>query len=93
MACSTQPREQAPGTAAVVCGLSEDRLADLLRVTFVLSWPVQLDDHTMDLPALQDCPVSQLLWLLLDRLARNWHMEGREVTDNFGFWCLARICI
>lgn len=66
---------------------------DLLRVTFVHSWPFQIDDHIMDLPALQDCTDPKLLWLLLDRLARNWHTEGREVTDNLGFWCLAKICI
>lgn len=66
---------------------------DLVRMIFVPSRPVQIDDHIMDLPALQDCPDPQLLWLLLDRLTRNWHMEGREVPDNLGFWCSARICI
>lgn len=66
---------------------------DLVRMTITPSWPVQIDDHVRDWPALQDCPDPQLLQLLQSRLGRGWCVEGRGIADSLGSWCLGRICI
>lgn len=63
---------------------------DSVKAIITPSRPVQTDDHVADLPALQDCPDPQLPWLLVKG---GGQVEGKEIIDHLGTWCLASTCI